>query len=76
MESSDSIVGDVCDQCQGVATIFCKECMNSYCSNCSRVRHRAGKRKEHIISRLSVLPKVTHNSQGITAGKGRGTVIY
>ncbi len=40
------------------------DCDNSYCSNCSRVRHRAGKRKEHSISRLSDLPNVAHVSLG------------
>ncbi len=60
--SSAAGVEDICDQCQGEAKVFCQQCKNSYCSNCSRVRHRAGKRKTHTISRLSIIPDVAHVS--------------
>ena len=54
-------VEDMCDQCQGEANVFCKECNNSYCTTCSIQRHRAGKRKEHFIARLSkMITKVVH----------------
>ena len=55
------IVEDLCDQCQCEATLFCEECRNSYCSTCSSVRHRAGKRKNHVLLRVSKLTNVTHS---------------
>ena len=55
------VVEDLCDQCQCEATLFCEECRNSYCSTCSSVRHRAGKRKNHVLLRVSKLPNVTHS---------------
>ena len=54
-------VEDICDQCLGEANVFCKECNNSYCTSCSLQRHRIGKRKEHLIERLSkMITKVVH----------------
>ena len=54
-------VEDICDQCLGEANVFCKECNNSYCTSCSLQRHRIGKRKEHLIARLSkIITKVVH----------------
>ena len=48
-------VEDICDQCQGEAHVFCKQCNNSYCTTCSIQRYRIGKRKEHFVARLSKL---------------------
>ena len=54
MNDSES-VDDTCDHCQGEATLFCNQCKSSYCSTCSSVRHRAEKRKEHFVVRISQL---------------------
>ena len=55
-------VVDVCEQCQGEAMFFCLECRHSYCSSCSQVRHKVGRRKEHSVSRLSLCHDVAHVS--------------
>ena len=59
MDDSET-VDDTCDHCQGEATIFCNQCKSSYCSTCSSVRHRAEKRKEHFVVRISQLYTDTH----------------
>ena len=56
----ESPIEDICDQCQGEASVFCEDSQNSYCTNCSRVRHK--KRKEHHLTRISVIPNITHVS--------------
>ena len=51
------VVEDLCDHCQCEATLFCEDCRNSYCSTCSSVRHRTGRRRDHILLKV---PNVTH----------------
>ena len=67
---------DTCEQCLGEATVFCEECQNSYCTACSRVRHRVAKRSDHKLTRLSALDNVTYtpmdeNSPWNSGGKIR-----
>ena len=71
----ESPIEDICDQCQGEASVFCEDCQNSYCTNCSRVRHKMGKRKEHHLTRISVIPNITHVSLDEEVGSTyKGTV--
>ena len=70
-----SLIEDICDQCQGEASVFCEDCQNSYCTDCSRVRHKVGKRKEHHLTRISVIPNITYVSLDEEVGSTyRGTV--
>ena len=52
-------VDGACDHCQEEATLFCSKCKSSYCSTCSSVRHRAEKRKDHFVVRISKLYTTT-----------------
>ncbi len=65
-------VEDLCDQCQGEATLYCRNCSNSYCSTCSSVRHRSESRREHDIVRVSKVPNVSHTATFQTFQKGKG----
>ena len=55
----ESLIEDICDQCQGEASVFCEDCQNTYCTDCSRVRHKVGEKKEHHLTRISVIPNIT-----------------
>lgn len=55
-------IEDLCEQCQGEANVYCDDCNNSYCTTCSHLRHRAGKRREHNLIRISSVTNITHVS--------------
>ena len=68
----ESPIEDICDQCQGEASVFCEDCQNT---NCSRVIHKVEKRKEHHLTRISVIPNITHISMDEEVGSTyKGTV--
>lgn len=46
-------IEDLCEQCQGEASVYCQACGNSYCTTCNLVRHRFGKRRDHTFIRIS-----------------------
>ena len=51
-------IEDLCEQCQGEASVHCQACSNSYCTTCNLVRHRVGKRRDHIFIRISTAGNV------------------
>jgi len=55
---SEDGIEDICEQCQGEATVYCQSCRNSYCTSCNLIRHRVGKRKDHSFLRLSTADNV------------------
>jgi len=48
--SEEDGIEDICEQCQGEATV--------YCQSCNLIRHRVGKRKDHSFLRLSTADSV------------------
>ena len=54
---SEMYVEDMCKQCEGETSVFCKSCKNNYCTTCSILRHQIGKRREHELIRLSTVAK-------------------
>jgi len=56
--SEEDGIEDICEQCQGEATVYCQSCRNSYCTSCNLIRHRVGKRKDHSFLRLSTADSV------------------
>ena len=42
-------IEDLCEQCQGEASVYCQACGNNYCTTCNLVRHRVGKRRDHTF---------------------------
>lgn len=52
----------LCEHCQENATLFCKDCGNSYCMMCCTLRHKLS-RSTHNILRLSGLPQFASGTQ-------------
>ena len=56
--SEEEGIEDICEQCQGEATVYCQSYRNSYCTSCNLIRHRVGKRKDHSFLRISTAGNV------------------
>ena len=41
-----------CENCSTPATVFCEQCVSSYCDQCSTLRHKHPKRHGHDITAI------------------------
>ena len=77
--SEEDGIEDICEQCQGEATVYCQSCRNSYCTSCNLIRHRVGKRKDHSFLRLStadnVITRLDQLEEDLSQPDQKGNVI-